>query len=97
MSETDKIIQLRQETGEVKELLCQNVEKLTQRQENLEDLSDRTQILEESSRNFVIVTTTLQRKYWWRNFWMWLMLWIILIVIFGCLIAWLVANEKEDD
>lgn len=26
----------------MKELLCQNVEKLTQRQENLEDLSDRT-------------------------------------------------------
>ena len=27
------------------------------------------EILEEGSRSFAVVATTLQRKYWWKNVW----------------------------
>lgn len=77
----DQMSQLRMKVDEVKGVMTENIEKVLERGDKLDDLVLKTQDLEESSIMFRSTAKKVRRKYWWRNFRMWIILILIVLVI----------------
>ncbi|NXN93747.1 VAMP8 protein, partial [Rhinopomastus cyanomelas] len=58
---------LQQEVEGVKTIMTQNVERILQRGENLEQLHSKSQDLEATSEHFRTTSQKVARRYWWRN------------------------------
>jgi len=77
----DQIGQLRSQVNEVKDVMTQNIEKVLERGENLEDLLHQTEDLEAHSSTFQKSARRVQRKYWWKNLKMKIILGLVVIVV----------------
>ncbi|KAI8794665.1 vesicle-associated membrane protein 7 [Biomphalaria glabrata] len=66
---------------EVKEVMSQNIEKVLQRGERLEDLLDKSEELEAGAVNFSRTAKKIQKRYWWRNKKMTIILVVVALVV----------------
>lgn len=77
----DNLSMLRSQVDEVKDVMTQNIEKVLERGERLDDLVDKTNDLEASAQTFQKTATKLRRKYWWKNTKMMMILAVVIFVV----------------
>ncbi|XP_059139592.1 vesicle-associated membrane protein 7-like [Physella acuta] len=66
---------------EVKGVMSQNIERVLQRGDKLEDLMDKTEELEAGAASFQKTAKKIQKRYWWRNKKMTIILVIVALVV----------------
>ncbi|XP_067941717.1 vesicle-associated membrane protein 7-like [Watersipora subatra] len=79
--DTDNIARLRAQVDDVKGVMTENIEKVMERGEKLDDLIDKTTDLEVSANTFRRTTRAVARKYWWQNMKMKIIIAVVIIVI----------------
>jgi len=82
----DRVGQMRAQVDEVRGVMSQNIERVMERGEKLDDLVDKTGALEENAVKFRQTTKKVKRKMWWKNTKMTLILIVVVIVIIVILI-----------
>ena len=77
----DRVDQLRSQVEKVKGVMKQNINKVVERGEKLEDLQERAEYLDQNSHVFQHTATRLKRKLWWQNVKLWLIFISIIVVV----------------
>jgi hypothetical protein len=68
--EYDRIGEIESHVKQTTEVLNKNVEKVIERGEKLENITERSELLHNSSRTFRTRATQLRRKMWLKNRWL---------------------------
>ncbi|XP_015276224.1 PREDICTED: vesicle-associated membrane protein 1-like [Gekko japonicus] len=76
-----RVQQTQAEVNQVVGILCDNMEKVIKRDEQLSVLDDKADALHESSKVFENSTTALARKYWCQNMKMMIILALICSIV----------------
>ena len=76
-----KVERLKGEVQQVKEIMVANIEQIVERGERLDLLVDRSENLSNESVTFKRTSTALQRKMWWQNAKMKVIMAVVVIVI----------------
>ncbi|PVD39465.1 hypothetical protein C0Q70_02096 [Pomacea canaliculata] len=63
----DTVSHLQSQVDEVKGVMTQNIERVLERGDRLEDLMDKTEELEAGAANFQKTSRKIRKKYWWKN------------------------------
>ncbi|XP_064163676.1 vesicle-associated membrane protein 8 [Anguilla rostrata] len=74
-----KLTQVQDQVNDVKVILKDNINKVLERGEKLDDLIDKTDDLRATADSFQRTSTRVARKYWWKN--------IKMMVIIGVVVA----------
>jgi len=82
----DNMAMLQSQVDEVRGVMTQNIEKVLQRGENLEDLMDKTTDLEIHSMAFKKTARQVHRKMWWKNTKMMCILGIVVVTVIAIII-----------
>uniref|UniRef100_A0A3B5K2C7 Si:ch73-234b20.5 n=1 Tax=Takifugu rubripes TaxID=31033 RepID=A0A3B5K2C7_TAKRU len=69
------------QVNEVKVILTDNISKVLQRGERLDDLIGKSDDLQASADSFQRTSTRVARKYWWKNIKMMIIIGIIVLII----------------
>lgn len=86
----EKINEIEQEIDATKQILCENIDQLTDRGESLHLLVDKSDQLSNTSVSFKVTSTNLARSYYWKHirliagFFLLSLIAIYLIVAFSC-------------
>ena len=88
---------LRDDVEEVKGQMVQNIDKVIERGERLDDLNERTENLNARAGEFQTVSTRLKRKLWWQNVKLWIILIIIVLVILAVIIVAIAVGVSQSD
>ncbi|XP_071132535.1 vesicle-associated membrane protein 7-like [Mytilus edulis] len=99
-SKSDNVAKLRSQVDEVKDVMTQNIERVLDRGEKLDDLVDKTEDLEASAATFQKTARRIKRKYWWKNTKMMLILVLVgitVVIIIAVLIAYGAGAFSNDD
>jgi len=83
---TDQLSTLQSQVEEVKDVMTQNIERVLERGQRLEDLMDKTNELEASASTFQKTARRVQRHMCWRNTRMTIILIVVSILVVGILI-----------
>ncbi|KAB7500881.1 Vesicle-associated membrane protein 4, partial [Armadillidium nasatum] len=76
---TDKLKDVQIQIAEVTDVMRDNVGRLLERGDRLDELNERSEGLSATSDQFRASSTRMQRKFWWQN--MRANMWIIVIVV----------------
>ena len=83
-SGSDKVRQVQKQVGEVMGVMQNNIEKVIDRGERLEDLQDKSDNLADTATDFNMRARRLQKKMWWKNMRMKICVgFFILLIIIG--------------
>nr|XP_022315260.1 vesicle-associated membrane protein 7-like [Crassostrea virginica] len=77
----DNVSTLRSQVDDVKNVMTQNIERVLDRGERLENLIDKTEELEASSNQFQKTARKIRKKYWWKNTKMMIIIGVVVFVI----------------
>jgi len=91
-SATEPVAQLRQQVNDVSDVMRQNVNKVIERGEKLEDLQERSEILEATSNQFQQQATRVKKKMWWQNMKMKIILAVVILVVIAILVVVIIAS-----
>ena len=80
----DKLSHLQGRVTEVTGIMTENIEKVVQRGEALDDLTDRSELLAHSSTDFRHSSTKLRKKLYWKSVKMWV---IFISILLGIVLA----------
>jgi hypothetical protein len=69
-----------------------NVEKILERDVKLSELDRRADLLEQGASQFALTTGKLERKCWWKNFKMVIVIEILVLLIFVILLFWAISR-----
>lgn len=96
----DHVSTLRSQVDDVKNVMTQNIERVLDRGERLENLIDKTEELEASSSQFQKTARKIRKKYWWKNTKMMIIIgvivFIVLVVIVILILNGLKVFSKDD-
>lgn len=67
MSETQHLVKAQTELNEVKVVMKDNIEKVIQRDEQLDDLKAKSEHLRNGAQRFSIKAKKLRNKMWWQD------------------------------
>eukprot|EP00761_Pharyngomonas_kirbyi_P012128 gb/GECH01012155.1/.p1 GENE.gb/GECH01012155.1/~~gb/GECH01012155.1/.p1 ORF type:complete len:209 (+),score=44.73 gb/GECH01012155.1/:1-627(+) len=84
--QNDKVSKVQSEINEVKDIMRDNIDRVLERGERLEDLSGRAEDLQRSSKMFVGTARKAKRKMCMRNFYITIILIIVILVILAVVI-----------
>ncbi|XP_034047469.1 vesicle-associated membrane protein 8 isoform X4 [Thalassophryne amazonica] len=76
-----KLDQVQGQVNEVKVILKDNINKVLERGDRLDDLIGKTNDLQESADSFQRTSTRVARKYWWKNIKMMIIIGVIVLII----------------
>lgn len=76
-----KFDQVQGQVNEVKVILKDNINKVLERGDRLDDLIGKTGDLQASADSFQRTSTRVARKYWWKNIKMMIIIGVIVVVI----------------
>lgn len=94
----DNVTALQSQVQEVKGVMAQNIEKVIQRGERLDDLVDKTDELNAASATFQKTATRIRKKYWWKNTKMKIIIAIVVfIIIIGIVLAIVFGSGVLDN
>jgi len=77
----DRVGQLRGQVDEVRGVMSQNIERVMERGEKLDDLVDKTGALEQNAVRFRQTSKKVRRKMWWKNTKMTLIIVVVVVAI----------------
>eukprot|EP01147_Barroeca_monosierra_P000390 gene390-3736_t len=66
-SEQDALAKAKQEIGQVKDIMVQNIDKVLQRGEQIDLLVDKADELQDNSKRFQSRSRKLKQQMWWQN------------------------------
>ncbi|KAI7685360.1 hypothetical protein SSS_01748 [Sarcoptes scabiei] len=72
---------LQEHVDEVSNIMQMNIDKIMERGSNLDNLQTRSEYLANNAIEYRTITTNLQRKMWWRNMKINVIVGLIIIVI----------------
>jgi len=79
----DKIQNLVDQIGQVRDIMTENIESILKRGEKLEDLVVKTEKMSDSAVRFRNQSRSLKRAMWWQNVKLWIIIiFVVLAVIF---------------
>ncbi|XP_028661225.1 vesicle-associated membrane protein 8 [Erpetoichthys calabaricus] len=78
---SDKLDNLNSQVNDVKDILKDNIGKVLDRGERLDDLIGKTDELQATAESFQRTSTKIARKMWWRNKKMIIILVIVVLII----------------
>ncbi|XP_031157157.1 vesicle-associated membrane protein 8 isoform X2 [Sander lucioperca] len=78
---TAKLDQVQGQVNEVKVILKDNISKVLERGERLDDLIGKTDDLQASADSFQRTSTRVARKYWWKNIKMMIIIGVIVLIV----------------
>lgn len=67
MTQYNKLIDTKKQVDTVVEIMRDNVDKVLQREQKLDDMETKTEELKDGSSRFVRVSTKLKHKMWCKN------------------------------
>uniref|UniRef100_A0A3Q3W9R5 V-SNARE coiled-coil homology domain-containing protein n=1 Tax=Mola mola TaxID=94237 RepID=A0A3Q3W9R5_MOLML len=73
--------QVQGQVNEVKVILKENINKVLERGDRLDDLIGKTDNLQTSADAFQRTSTRVARKYWWKNIKMMIIIGIVVLII----------------
>ncbi|KAK5852253.1 hypothetical protein PBY51_023737 [Eleginops maclovinus] len=76
-----KMDQVQSQVNEVKVILKDNISKVLERGDRLDDLIGKTDDLQASADSFQRTSTRVARKYWWKNIKMMIIIGVIVLII----------------
>ncbi|XP_063334101.1 vesicle-associated membrane protein 8 [Pelmatolapia mariae] len=76
-----KLDQVQGQVNEVKVILTDNINKVLERGDRLDDLIGKTDDLQASADSFQRTSTRVARKYWWKNIKMMILIGVIVLII----------------
>ncbi|XP_030598274.1 vesicle-associated membrane protein 8 isoform X2 [Archocentrus centrarchus] len=76
-----KLDQVQGQVNEVKVILTDNINKVLERGDRLDDLIGKTGDLQASADSFQRTSTRVARKYWWKNVKMMIIIGVIVLII----------------
>lgn len=76
-----KLDQVQSQVNEVKVILKDNINKVLERGERLDDLIGQTEDLQASADSFKRTSTQVARKYWWKNIKFMIVIGVIAVII----------------
>uniref|UniRef100_A0A3B4F6U4 Vesicle-associated membrane protein 8-like n=2 Tax=Haplochromini TaxID=319058 RepID=A0A3B4F6U4_9CICH len=76
-----KLDQVQGQVNEVKVILTDNINKVLERGDRLDDLIGKTDDLQASADSFQRTSTRVARKYWWKNVKMMILIGVIVLII----------------
>ncbi|KAG7476937.1 hypothetical protein MATL_G00088130 [Megalops atlanticus] len=76
-----KLEQVQDQVNDVKVILKDNINKVMERGEKLDDLICKTDDLQATADSFQRTTTRVARKYWWKNMKMMIIIGVIVVII----------------
>ncbi|RVE66133.1 hypothetical protein OJAV_G00123420 [Oryzias javanicus] len=76
-----KLDQVQSQVNEVKDILKDNIDKVLERGDRLNELIDKTDDLQASADSFQRTSTRVARKYWWKNIKMMILIGVILLIV----------------
>ncbi|XP_019852136.1 PREDICTED: vesicle-associated membrane protein 8-like [Amphimedon queenslandica] len=94
--ENERLLAAQEKVKKVNEITRDNISKLMDRGDNLNDLQARTESLSDHAVNFSFTARRLKRKVCWKNVKLWFVLLFILMVILAVLIIALVAAVQKN-
>uniref|UniRef100_UPI0037E8F216 vesicle-associated membrane protein 8 n=1 Tax=Semicossyphus pulcher TaxID=241346 RepID=UPI0037E8F216 len=74
------------QVNEVKVILSDNISKVLERGDRLDDLIGKTDDLQASADSFQRTSTRVARKYWWKNIKMMIIIGVIVLIVFVLII-----------
>uniref|UniRef100_A0A3B5KAH5 Si:ch73-234b20.5 n=1 Tax=Takifugu rubripes TaxID=31033 RepID=A0A3B5KAH5_TAKRU len=80
-SNSTQVDHVQNQVNEVKVILTDNISKVLQRGERLDDLIGKSDDLQASADSFQRTSTRVARKYWWKNIKMMIIIGIIVLII----------------
>ncbi|XP_035802224.1 vesicle-associated membrane protein 8 [Amphiprion ocellaris] len=80
-SSTAKLDQVQGQVNEVKVILKDNINKVLERGDRLDDLIGKTDDLQASADSFQRTSTRVSRKYWWKNIKMMVIIGVVVLII----------------
>ncbi|PAA84068.1 hypothetical protein BOX15_Mlig001836g1, partial [Macrostomum lignano] len=87
-----RLQQMQQTVGEVSDVMRDNMNRIIERDGNINKLVDRTEALQESAVQYSRTTTRVQRKMWWQNTKMKIILAVVVAVIIIIIIMSILAS-----
>ncbi|CAN9509081.1 unnamed protein product [Ophioblennius macclurei] len=78
---TTRLQQTQAQVDEVVDIMRINVDKVMERDEHLSALDDRAVALQAAASTFETNAVKLKRKYWWKNFKLWIIVFVVLAII----------------
>nr|XP_046225589.1 vesicle-associated membrane protein 7 isoform X1 [Oncorhynchus gorbuscha]XP_046225590.1 vesicle-associated membrane protein 7 isoform X1 [Oncorhynchus gorbuscha]XP_046225591.1 vesicle-associated membrane protein 7 isoform X1 [Oncorhynchus gorbuscha] len=78
---SSKLESVQGQVNEVKVILKDNINKVLERGERLDDLVDKTHDLQATADSFQRTSTRVARKYWWKNTKMMIIIGVIVLII----------------
>ncbi|KAM9627330.1 vesicle-associated membrane protein 1 isoform 5-T5 [Morphnus guianensis] len=88
VSSNRRLQQTQAQMKEVVDIMCVNVDKVLQRDEELSKLDDRADALQAGASQFESSAAKLKRKYWWKNCKMMIMMGVI-----GAIVVVVIVND----
>ncbi|TNM92141.1 vesicle-associated membrane protein 8 isoform X2 [Takifugu flavidus] len=79
--QSTQVDHVQNQVNEVKVILTDNISKVLQRGERLDDLIGKSDDLQASADSFQRTSTRVARKYWWKNIKMMIIIGIIVLII----------------
>ncbi|XP_059213649.1 vesicle-associated membrane protein 8 [Centropristis striata] len=76
-----KLDQVQGQVNEVKVILTDNISKVLERGDRLDDLIGKTDDLQASADSFQRTSTRVARKYWWKNVKMMIIIGVVVVII----------------
>lgn len=76
-----KLDQVQGQVNEVKVILKDNINKVLERGDRLDDLIGKTDDLQASADSFQRTSTRVARKYWWKNIKMMILIGVVVLII----------------
>lgn len=86
-SSSDKMANLEDKVATVKGVMTKSIDKVMKRGENLDDLTERSELLHHSSNRFRRSSTKLRRKLCCQTYKMWILFITIIVIILAIIIA----------
>jgi len=95
MSTQDKTRKIQQDVDEVTIVMQQNISKVVQNTDNLEDLTDKSAAMKESANQFKKGAVTMKREAWWRNMKLNIIIGAIIVGVLVVIILAIVLSLKK--
>jgi hypothetical protein len=90
-----KVEAVEKQISEIKDIMIDNIHKVTDRGVKLDDLVTGTDVLAEDARKFRDRTTTLKRKIWRQNFKLCCIIFVIVAIIIAAILVPIILRIKN--
>merc|ERR1711978_690832 len=94
---TTKIQDTQAQVQDVIGVMQDNVAKVIQRGDNLDELSSRADSMQMSAREFQAQGTAIRKKMWWKNMKMMIAIGVVVAIIVLIIVLSTVLGGKSDD